>query len=79
MLVLGANGKFGQAEIQLATAARASVSGAERTPMPYRGRPTGALTALGAADATLRSACPAYAGGHSADIVYNTVGSRLAG
>ena len=37
VLVLGANGKVGQAAIQLVTAAGARVFGVERTPAPYRG------------------------------------------
>ena len=47
VLVLGANGKVGQAAIQLATAAGARVFGVERTPEPYRGHATGEVTMLG--------------------------------
>ena len=41
VLVLGANGKVGQAAIQIATAAGARVFGVERTPEAYRGHATG--------------------------------------
>src|SRR6516165_9018413 len=41
VLVLGANGKVGQAATQLAAAAPARVFGVERTPEPYSGPATG--------------------------------------
>lgn len=72
--VLGANGKVGQAAVQLATAAGARVFGVERTLAEYRGHATEIVTMLSGAEdwaALLREAT----GGHGADIVYNTVGS----
>jgi NADPH:quinone reductase-like Zn-dependent oxidoreductase len=74
VLVLGANGKVGQAAIQIATAAGARVFGVERTLVPHIGHASAAVTMLsGAADFAeqLRDAT----GGHGADIVFNTVGS----
>jgi NADPH2:quinone reductase len=75
VLVLGANGKVGQAAIQLATAAGARVIGVERTPTPYRGYATGEVTILGSSDGDIAERVRDATGGHGADIVYNTVGS----
>lgn len=75
VLVLGANGKVGQAAIQLATAAGARVFGVQRTPTPYRGHATGEVTMLGASEGDIAERVRAATGGHGADIVYNTVGS----
>lgn len=74
VLVLGANGKVGQAAIQLATRAGARVFGVERSFAEYRGHASGPVTMLSGAEdfaAELREAT----GGHGADVVYNTVGS----
>lgn len=74
VLVLGANGKVGQAAIQLATAAGARVFGVERGPEQYRGHASIPITMLSGNEdwaAQLRDAT----GEHGADIVYNTVGS----
>lgn len=74
VLVLGANGKVGQAAIQLATMAGARVFGVERGGAGYRGHASGPVAMLSASEdwaAQLREAT----GGHGADIVYNTVGS----
>jgi NADPH2:quinone reductase len=75
VLVLGANGKVGQAAIQLATAAGARVVGVERTPAPYRGHATGEVTILSASEGDVAERLREATGGHGADIVYNTVGS----
>jgi NADPH:quinone reductase len=50
VLVLGANGKVGQAVTQLATAAGGRVFGVERTLVPYRGHASGEVTMLGASE-----------------------------
>jgi NADPH2:quinone reductase len=74
VLVLGANGKVGQAAIQIATMAGARVFGVERTLVPHIGHASGPVTMLSGADdfaTQLRDAT----GGHGADIVFNTVGS----
>lgn len=75
VLVLGANGKVGQAAIQLATAAGARVFGVARTPTPYRGHATGEVTLLGAPEGDIAEQVRDATGGHGADIVYNSVGS----
>lgn len=75
VLVLGANGKVGQAAIQLATAAGARVFGVERTPDPYCGHATGKVTMLGASEGDIAERVRAATGGHGADIAFNTVGS----
>ncbi|HEX3349969.1 MAG TPA: zinc-binding alcohol dehydrogenase family protein [Acetobacteraceae bacterium] len=74
VLVLGANGKVGQAAIQLATAAGAHVFGVERTLVRYRGHATGEVTML-AGDADWPAQLREATDGRGADIVYNTVGS----
>jgi NADPH2:quinone reductase len=74
VLVLGANGKVGQAAIQIATMAGARVYGVERGSAPFRCHASGPVTIFsGAGDfaAELREATS----GHGADIVYNAVGS----
>ncbi len=75
VLVLGANGKVGQAVTQIATAAGARVFGVERTPGPYRGHATGEVTILGASEGDIAERVRVATGGRGADIVFNTVGS----
>jgi NADPH:quinone reductase-like Zn-dependent oxidoreductase len=75
VLVLGANGKVGQAATQIATAAGARVFGVERTLEPYRGHATGEITMLGASDGDIAERVREATGGHGGDIVFNTVGS----
>jgi NADPH:quinone reductase len=76
VLVLGGNGKVGQAAIQLATmAGAAQVFGVEREAEPFLGHATGPVemldaSAIDAADHILQKT-----GGHGADIIFNTVGS----
>jgi NADPH:quinone reductase-like Zn-dependent oxidoreductase len=74
VLVLGVNGKVGQAAAQLAVAAGARVFGVARGRVPFRGHARAPVTMLAAEDdwaAQFRAA----SGGHGADIVYNTMGS----
>jgi NADPH:quinone reductase len=75
VLVLGANGKVGQAVTQLATAAGGRVFGVERTLVPYRGHASGEVTMLGASEGDIAERVRDATGGHGADIVFNTVGS----
>jgi NADPH:quinone reductase len=75
VLVFGANGKVGQAAIQLATAGGARVFGVQRAPGPYRGHATGDVTMLAASERDIAERVREATGGHGADIVYNTVGS----
>jgi NADPH:quinone reductase len=75
VLVMGGNGKVGQATIQLATMAGARVLAVERTKEPYRGHASGPVETIGADAGDIAAAVRAATAGHGADIVYNTVGS----
>jgi NADPH:quinone reductase-like Zn-dependent oxidoreductase len=75
VLVLGANGKVGQAAIQLATQAGARVFGVSRTGEPYAGHANGEVTMIDASSRGLDEVVRQMTDGHGADIVYNTVGS----
>ena len=76
VLVLGGNGKVGQAATQIATAAGARVFCVERAPAgAYRGHATGEVTMLGASEGDIAERVREATGGHGADIVFNTVGS----
>ena len=75
VLVLGANGKVGQAASQLATMAGARVLGVERTAQPFLGQASGPVEMIDASAGDVAAQVRARTGGHGADIVYNTVGS----
>ena len=75
VLVLGANGKVGQAAIQLATMAGARVFGVERTAEPHIGHASGPVTMIDASSTDIAAFVRERTDGHGADIVYNTVGS----
>ena len=75
VLVLGANGKVGQATIQLASRAGAQVFGVERTKEGYRGHVSGSVDMIDASAQDIASYVRDKTNGHGADIVYNTVGS----
>jgi NADPH:quinone reductase len=75
VLVLGANGKVGQAAIQLATMAGATVIGVERSGEPYIGHASGMVRMIDASRCNLDEVVRELTNGHGADIVYNTVGS----
>jgi NADPH:quinone reductase-like Zn-dependent oxidoreductase len=75
VLVLGANGKVGQAAIQLATLAGATVIGVGRTGEPYIGHASGKVRMIDASSSALDEVVRDVTNGHGADIVYNTVGS----
>ncbi len=74
VLVLGANGKVGQAAIQIATMAGARVFGVERTQVAHVGHATGPVTMLSGEKDFAQQVRDAT-DGHGADIVFNTVGS----
>jgi NADPH:quinone reductase-like Zn-dependent oxidoreductase len=74
LLVLGANGKVGQAAIQIAAAAGARVFGVERTLRAHIGYASAPVTMLSGAEDFAMALRDATAG-HGADIVFNTVGS----
>jgi NADPH:quinone reductase len=75
VLVLGANGKVGQAAVQIATMLGARVFGVERTKEAYVGHASGPVRMIGASEEDIAQTVRAETDGHGADIVYNTVGS----
>jgi NADPH:quinone reductase-like Zn-dependent oxidoreductase len=75
VLVFGANGKVGQAAIQLATRAGAKVVGVERQAGRYAGHASGEVRLFDAQDPALAESLKAALDGQGADIAYNTVGS----
>ena len=75
VLVLGGNGKVGQAAIQLATMAGARVFAVERHAQPFLGHASNPVQMIDASAVDLAEAVREGTGGHGADIVYNTVGS----
>lgn len=75
VLVLGANGKVGQAAIQISTMLGARVFGVERTREGYRGHASGPVRMIGAAEDDLAKVVSEETDGRGADIVFNTVGS----
>ena len=75
VLVLGVNGKVGQAATQLATMAGARVIGVGRGAEGYRGHAAGPVDYIAAEAGDVAEAVLAATGGHGADLVYNTVGS----
>ncbi|MGF6597199.1 NADPH2:quinone reductase [Paraburkholderia sp. GAS448] len=75
VLVFGANGKVGQAAIQLATNAGAKVLGVERTAQDYLGHTNGEVIMIDASSQKIAEVVRENTHGHGADIIYNTVGS----
>lgn len=75
VLVCGANGKVGQAAIQLATLAGARVFGVEYKPMDYLGHANSDIEMLDSSSQDVAAIVRAKTGGRGADIVFNTVGS----
>jgi hypothetical protein len=77
VLVPGANGKVGQAVIQLATAAGGRVFGVERTPVPYRGHASSEVTMFAASESDVAERVRDATGGHGADIVFIPLAARI--
>ena len=75
VLVMGGNGKVGQATTQIATMLGASVFGVERAAEAYRGHASGPVRMIDASQGDIAAIVRAETDGHGADIVYNTVGS----
>ena len=74
--VLGANGKVGEASIQIATAAGASVIAVERTRDEYFGHATGPVDVVNLEhEPDVHQAIMDRTDGKGADIIMNTVGS----
>ena len=75
ILVCGANGRVGQAVVQLATAQGLQVFGVERTREDYRGHATGAIDMIDASTQSLGEYVRGETEGRGVDLVFNTVGS----
>jgi NADPH:quinone reductase len=75
VLVLGANGKVGQAATQLALRYGAQVFGVERTAPRFPAQARDGLTMIDASTQNIAETVRAATQGHGADIVFNTVGS----
>lgn len=75
VLVCGANGKVGQAAIQLATLAGARVFGVEYKPMDYLGHANAEIEMFDSSSQDVAALIREKTGGHGVDIVFNTVGS----
>jgi NADPH:quinone reductase-like Zn-dependent oxidoreductase len=74
VLVMGANGKVGQAAIQIASMRGARVIGVVRRDEPYRGYASGPVEVLNHAAVDVGQTVRDMTGGKGADIVFNTVG-----
>jgi NADPH2:quinone reductase len=75
VIVFGANGKVGQATIQIATQLGARVFGVERTREPYIGHASTPVRMIDASSEDAAQVVSDATGGRGADIAYNTVGS----
>jgi len=75
VLVLGGNGRVGQAATQIATMLGATVFGVERSGRAYAGHASSAVRMIDASREDVPAIVRAATGGHGADIAYNTVGS----
>lgn len=75
VLVLGANGKVGQAAIQLAAQAGAHVLAVQRRAGPFEGFASAPVEAIDSTSADVAARVRELTDGRGADLVYNTVGS----
>ena len=75
VLVLGANGKVGQAAVQLAAQGGARVIAVQRRAGPFEGFACGPVDAVDAGAGEVAARVRELTNGRGADIVYNTVGS----
>lgn len=75
VLVCGANGKVGQAVIQLATLAGAQVFGVEYRPGDYIGHKNGEIEMLDSSSQDVAAIVRERTEGRGVDVVFNTVGS----
>jgi NADPH:quinone reductase len=74
VLVMGMNGKVGQAVVQIATWRGATVIGAVRRDEPYIGHASAAVEVINAQATDLAVRVRELTAGRGADIVFNTVG-----
>jgi NADPH2:quinone reductase len=75
VIVLGANGKVGQAAVQLAAQSGARVFGVEQSAGPYLGHACGPVEYLDSGAVDFSVAVRERTNGKGADIIFNTVGS----
>ncbi|WP_035716650.1 quinone oxidoreductase family protein [Azorhizobium doebereinerae] len=74
VLIMGLNGKVGQAAAQIATWMGARVLGVVRKEEPYAGFASGPVEVVNAAAVDVAAEVRRLTDGHGADIVFNTVG-----
>jgi len=74
VLVLGVNGKVGQAAVQIASWNGARVIGVVRKSEPYEGHANGRVEVIDASVTDVAARVRELTGGKGADIVFNTVG-----
>lgn len=74
VLILGLNGKVGQAAAQIASWRGAKVIGVTRREEPYAGHASTRVEVISAADTDVPARGRELTGGKGADIVFNTVG-----
>ena len=74
VLILGLNGKVGQAAAQIASWRGARVLGVVRRPEPYIGHAQGVVEVIDASSQDVAARVQELTGGRGADIVFNTVG-----
>jgi NADPH2:quinone reductase len=75
VLVLAANGRVGQAAVQVAAMHGAMVFGVVRRAEAFAGPPETPVTMIDSGTEDVAATVRAATGGHGADIVFNTVGS----
>ena len=75
VLVMGVNGKVGQAAAQIAAMHGARVIGVVRRPEPYVGHAAAPVEIVDASSTDVAARVRELTGGKGAEIVYNTVGS----
>jgi NADPH:quinone reductase len=74
VLVMGVNGKVGQAAVQIASWHGARVIGVVRKSESYEGHANSNVDVIDASSADVATRVRELSGGHGADIVFNTVG-----
>ena len=74
VLVMGVNGKVGQAAVQIASWRGARVIGVVRRSEPYEGHSNAPVEVIDASAIDVAAQVRELTGGKGADIVYNTVG-----
>ena len=74
VLIMGLNGKVGQAAAQIATWCGANVIGVVRRPEPYVGHASAPVTVIDASSARVPETVRDLTDGRGADIIFNTVG-----